>query len=72
VSPQESTLLQAEDEDECKEWVDVLHNAIANSLNSQPVQAEDVSEETTEKPMDAIRAASPDNCFCVDCGAESK
>jgi len=79
VSPQDSITVQAENEQEMREWITVIQNATAHSLNSQqtPRKAGAVdggsnrnsNEPTTRHVARDLLYQKDANRFCADCNA---
>jgi len=66
-------LLQAENADECNEWVQFLITAITKEISGQPAIPNSTEQEEQLAPastLSIIQNASPKNCVCADCDAE--
>lgn len=83
VSPSESLILQADDESECKDWVNVLQNVIADELNSQNHSSSNSTANTAlinsnnnshnlpkYSPIKLLQQIDITNNFCADCDTE--
>lgn len=76
-----SFLLQAENDEKMREWINVLQNATADLLNSQSVKnlepeaynsSQDNNSGNTPAKLTALQQVRtvPSNNFCADCGAK--
>ncbi|KJE93351.1 hypothetical protein, variant [Capsaspora owczarzaki ATCC 30864] len=67
ITPSEKTFLQADSDDEVAEWIAVLQNAIAASLEVETIPSAQRDAGAAKALMQQIRGV-PGNGHCADCG----